>query len=70
MDSTWGHKGLIWRTALRCNGGSCVQVAATEQGILLGSTRQPAGPVLSYTPDKWHEFIAGIKRGDFDDLAK
>ena len=47
-----------------------MQVAATEHGILLGNSRQPTGPVLSYTPDEWHEFVAGIKKGDFDDLLK
>jgi hypothetical protein len=70
MDRTRGHKGLTWRTAISCNGGACVQVAATQQGILLGNSRQPAGPVLSYTPDEWHEFVVGIKKGDFDDLLK
>ena len=68
MDLTRGHKGLTWRTALNCNGGACVQVAATEQGVLLGNTRQPTGPVISYTPDEWHAFVTGIKKGDFDDL--
>jgi predicted secreted Zn-dependent protease len=68
MDLTRGHKGLTWRTALSCNGGACVQVASTENGILLGNTRQPTGPVISYTLDEWHAFVAGIKQGDFDDL--
>jgi predicted secreted Zn-dependent protease len=70
MDLTQGHKGLTWRTARNCNGGACVQVAATNHGILLGSSRQPTGPVLSYTPDEWHEFVAGIKKGDFDELLR
>jgi predicted secreted Zn-dependent protease len=70
MDYTRGHNGLTWRTALSCNGGACVQVAATEHAILIGNTRQPGGPVLSYTPDEWHEFVAGVKKGDFDDLVK
>jgi hypothetical protein len=70
MDRTRGHKGLTWRTALRCDGGACVQVAATERGILLGSSRQPGGPVLSYTPDEWHKFVMGIKKGDFGDTPK
>lgn len=70
MDRMRGHKGLTWRTALSCNGGACVQVAATEDGILLGNSRQSGGPVVSYTPDEWHEFVAGVKKGDFDDLIK
>jgi predicted secreted Zn-dependent protease len=70
MDSIRSHESLTWRTALSCNGGACVQVAATEHGILLGNSRQPGGPVVSYTPAEWHEFVAGIKKGDFDDLLK
>jgi len=70
MDSTRGHKGFTWRTALRCNGGACVRVAATEYGILLGSSRQPGGPVLSYTPEEWHTFVTAIKKGDFGDSPK
>ena len=70
MDDAWGNTGPTWRTALSCNGGACVQVAATKNGVLLGNTRQPSGPVLSYTPDEWRKFVAGIKKGDFDDLLK
>ena len=70
MDRTRGHKGLTWRTALSCDGGACVQVAASEDGILLGNSRHPGGPVLDYTADEWHEFVAGVKKGDFDDLLK
>lgn len=68
VDRTRGHKRLMWRTALNCDGGACVRVAATETSVLIGSTRQPSGLVLEYTPDEWHAFVAGIKNGDFDDL--
>jgi len=68
MDRTRDHMRLTWRTSLSCESGACVQVAATERTILIGSTRQPGGPVLEYTPDEWHAFVAGIKNGDFDDL--
>ncbi len=70
MDNACGHTGLTWRTALGCNGGACVQVAATEHGILLGSTRQPCGPALSFAPGEWRRFVAGIKKGDLDDLPR
>jgi predicted secreted Zn-dependent protease len=68
MDQTRGHKSLTWRTALSCDGGECVQVATDQHLILIGNSRQPGGPVLEYTPEEWHEFVAGIKKGDFDDL--
>jgi Domain of unknown function (DUF397) len=70
MDGTRDHKSLTWRTALNCDGGACVQVAADQHSILIGSTRQPDGPVLVYSPDEWREFVAAIKKGDFDDLLK
>jgi hypothetical protein len=45
-------------------------VAAKENSILIGNSRRPGGPVLEYTSDEWHEFVAGIKKGDFDDLLQ
>ncbi len=70
MDRTRGHKRLTWRTALSCDGGACVQVAANEHSILIGNSRRPGGLVVEYTPDEWHEFVSGIKNGDFDDLLR
>jgi hypothetical protein len=37
--------------------------------VVFSSARQPDGPVYMYTVDEWKEFIAGVKAGDFDDLA-
>ncbi len=70
MDQMRGHKSLTWHTALSCDGGACVQVAVDGRSILIGNSRRPDGPVLEYTPDEWHEFVGGIKKGDFDGLLK
>jgi hypothetical protein len=70
MDQTRGHKSLTWRTALNCEGGACVQVAVDDRAVLIGSSRQPGGPVLEYTPGEWHAFVSGIKNGDFDNLLR
>jgi len=70
MEYTWDYPGLTWRTALSCNNGGCVEVAASEHSVLVGNSREPGGPVLKYTHDEWQEFVAGIKKGDFDDLLK
>jgi hypothetical protein len=68
MDQTRGNKKLTWYTA--CEGGACVQVAVDNHSILIGNSRRPDGPVLEYTPDEWHEFVGGIKKGAFDHLLK
>jgi predicted secreted Zn-dependent protease len=70
MDRTRGYMRLTWRTALSCDGGACVQVATDQHSILIGNSRQPSGLVLEYTRDEWHQFVEGIKKGDFDDLLK
>ena len=36
--------------------------------IALGDSKNPGGPVLSYTRAEWETFVAGIKRGEFDDI--
>ena len=60
---------LIWRVSRTCDAGACIMVARRGDSIMFGNTSQPDGPVYSYTPAEWKEFIAGIKLGDFDDLA-
>jgi hypothetical protein len=65
-----GHTGLTWHTALSCNGGACIAVAASGRTVLIADSKTPGGPVLSYTPAEWQEFVTGIKNGDFDNLIK
>jgi hypothetical protein len=57
-----------WRVARLCNGGACVRVAANGDTILVGDSKNPSGPVLSYSRSEWISFVAGIRQGDFDDL--
>lgn len=68
MDRAPSHTNLTWRTALSCDGGACVEVAADQDMILIRNSRKPGGPLLEYSPEEWHEFVSGIKKGDFDDL--
>ena len=68
-DRGVGHADYAWRTALSCNGGQCVRVAASGEMIVVGDSKAPDGPFLSYTAAEFREFIAGAKNGDFDDLV-
>jgi hypothetical protein len=60
---------LSWRVSRTCDGGACIMVARHGDSIVFGNTIQPGGPVYAYTGAEWKEFIAGVKLGDFDDLA-
>lgn len=59
---------LAWRVALRCNGGECIRVAPHGNQIIIGDTKNPKGPVLTYSRDEWHAFVDGVRQGDFDGI--
>lgn len=69
-DERVDHPPLAWRTSLRCDGGTCVQVAESGRMILVADSKAPAGPFLSYTKAEFRDFIVGAKNGDFDDLIQ
>jgi hypothetical protein len=45
---------------------ACVQVGFVVAEVLVGDTKNPGGPVLSFTTDEWNAFTAGVKDGEFD----
>jgi len=67
-DGPVGPSSPSWRTARNCDGGTCVQVAASGPMILIADSKTSAGLALSYTVEEFREFIIGVKNGDFDDL--
>jgi hypothetical protein len=62
---------LTWRKSRWSNpSGNCVEVAALPDGeIALRNSRHPSGPALIYTRAEIAAFLAGVKTGEFDDLA-
>jgi Domain of unknown function (DUF397) len=49
------------------NGGDCVEVARNLSGaVAVRDSKDPDGPTLTFTPDEWVAFTAGIKTGEFD----
>jgi hypothetical protein len=65
MDLT----GAEWRKSSWSsgNGGTCVEVARNLPGaVAVRDSKDPDGPKLTFTPDEWVAFTAGIKTGEFD----
>jgi Domain of unknown function (DUF397) len=61
---------LSWRKAQTSVGnGACVEVAPSQGGVAVRDSKDPGGPVLTYTPAEWHAFLHGAKAGEFDDLC-
>jgi hypothetical protein len=66
-DST----GAFWRKSVRSgNGGNCVEVATNlldAQGVVfVRDSKDPDGPMLSFTPAEWEAFTGGVRDGEFD----
>ena len=60
---------LVWRKAARSGGqgGNCVEVAELPGGgMAVRDSKDPSGPVLSFTLGEWRAFVGGVKDGEFD----
>jgi Domain of unknown function (DUF397) len=54
-----------WLRPRRCSAGMCVEVAFTSAQVLVRSSRQPQGPVLSFTREEWEAFVDEVVDGEF-----
>ncbi len=47
--------------------GSCVEVAfAHDDAVLVRDSKDPEGPVLSFTQTEWRVFLSGVLDGQFN----
>jgi len=60
--------GLVWvKSSLSFANGNCVEVADLPGGeVAVRNSRDQGGPVLRFTPDEWHAFLGGVRKGEFD----
>ena len=58
----------VWRTSsYSCSNGDCVEVASLGgAGMGVRDSKDRRGPVLTFSTQQWHSFVAGIRAGDFD----
>jgi hypothetical protein len=63
--------GVEWRKSSASNpSGNCVEAAALPDGsVAVRNSREPDGPALVYTRSEIAAFLAGVRNGEFDDLA-
>ena len=56
-----------FRVSSYCHTGGCVAVAVLPDGsIAVRDHKGDGGPVLTFTPDEWSAFVAGVKNAEFD----
>jgi hypothetical protein len=63
--------GAAWRKSSHSGyNGNCVELAPLDDGaVAMRNSRDPHGPALVYTRAEIAAFLAGIKDGEFDDVA-
>jgi hypothetical protein len=55
----------IWRKSSYSggSGGNCVEVAANLPGtVLIRDSKDPSGPTLALTPERWRELLRAASR--------
>ncbi|MPY86228.1 MAG: DUF397 domain-containing protein [Actinophytocola sp.] len=56
-----------WRKASASDAqGACVEVAFKDGRYGMRDSKDPAGPVLRFTPGEWSAFVTGVRAGEFD----
>jgi hypothetical protein len=57
-----------WRTSSHSGGSgtACVEVANMTQRVMARDSKDPSGPVLTFSPGEWRAFLADVKRGVHD----
>lgn len=55
-----------WRKAAGCANSACVEVAIDEDQYLVRDSKDPWGPILTFTAVEWEAFVAGVRAGDFE----
>ena len=58
----------VWRKSSSSGGnGNCIEVAANLPGMVaVRDSKDPEGPVLTFSPAQWRAFATQVKAGEFD----
>lgn len=52
-----------WRKTRRSNtnGGACILVGNTRRDVAVKDSKDPDGPKMTISPDKWRAFVGALK---------
>jgi hypothetical protein len=53
-----------WRTSTySSNGTNCVEVNPSASGISIRHSKNPTGPVITFTPEQWSQWLTELTSG-------
>jgi Domain of unknown function (DUF397) len=57
----------MWiKSSYSLSNGDCVEVQREDSSVSVRDSKDPSGPVLTFTLDEWKAFTAGCRAGEFD----
>lgn len=63
--------GATWRKSAKTQAnGQCVEVARLGDVVGVRDSKNPDGPVLTFTVAEFEAFLDGAHNGEFDDLVR
>jgi hypothetical protein len=66
MDDTRtdpNREDLHWHRSLRCGNSSCVEVAHDGAFVHMRDSKDPDGPILSFTIQQWKDILVDLQSG-------
>ena len=57
---------LVWRQSKACGSSACLQVAESEDAVMVRDSKDQNGPRLSFQLEAWAAFVAEVRAGHFD----
>lgn len=69
-QATIDIENLEWRKATASGNNGCIEVSPLRDGVALRDSKDPDGPMLTYTHHEWSAFLDGAKKGEFDHLTR
>jgi hypothetical protein len=57
-----------WKKASRSGGGAnqCLEVRQYKGTVQVRDSKDPDGPVLTFSPEQWGAFVAAAANGEFN----
>jgi len=51
-----------WHTSMGCDTGSCLEVAAAADGVMIRNSTDRDGALITVSRTRWNAFVAELKR--------
>ena len=56
------YSNLTWRKSARSGEDNCVEVADLAGGMAVRDSKDPVGPLLTFSAEAWRDFVEYVKK--------